>query len=66
MGTTLKGYYRPDELATNLNVSRKTIYSWIRQRRITAYRIGSLLRIPAEEYHRIMRSGMQSDRTHSP
>jgi excisionase family DNA binding protein len=55
-------YYRPDELATGLGVSRKTVYAWIRQRRIIAFRVGSLLRIPSVEYAKIMDCGVPSQR----
>lgn len=57
-------YYRPDELATNLSVSRHTVYAWIRQRRIIAFRVGSLLRIPAEEYAKIMDCGVPASKKH--
>jgi len=57
-------YYRPDELATGLGVSRKTVYAWIRQRRIIACRVGSLLRIPPKEYSKIMDCGVPSQRKH--
>jgi len=54
--------YRPDELATRLGVSRRTVYAWIRQRRIIAIRFGSRLRISTEEYARIMDSGIPGQR----
>lgn len=57
-------YYRPDELATGLGVSRRTVYAWIRQRRILAIRLGTRLRIPAEEYAKIMDCGIPGQRKH--
>jgi len=56
--------YRPDELATGLGVSRRTVYAWIRQRRILAIRLGVRLRIPSEEYARIMDHGVPRQPKH--
>lgn len=58
MNAPVRSYYRPDELAVSLKVSRKTVYAWIKQQRIVAFKIGSLVRIPADEYVKIMRSGV--------
>lgn len=36
---------RPIDIARRLNVTRRTVYAWIRQGRLAAYKIGSRVRI---------------------
>ncbi len=52
-----KRYYRPDEMAKMLNVSRSMVYFWIRNGQVKAKRFGKLYRIPKSEYCRMCSGG---------
>lgn len=43
--TDTREYYTPKQLAELLSLNRGTIYEWIRNGHIDAYRVGSHLRI---------------------
>ena len=49
-----KEFYRPDEAATILDVSKKTIYRHIRDGKLRAVRIRSILRISRKEIDRLV------------
>lgn len=48
--TTLpnKANLRPSEVARYFDVTRKTVYKWIREGKMEAIKIGGVLRIPRE------------------
>lgn len=50
-----KEFYRPDEAAAILDVSKKTIYRHIRDGKLRAVRIRSVLRISRKEICRLTR-----------
>jgi excisionase family DNA binding protein len=41
-------YYTPEEVATELRVTRRTVYEWLRTGRLHGLRAGKAWRIPAE------------------
>jgi excisionase family DNA binding protein len=51
----VKEFYRPDEAAALLDVSKKTIYRLIRDEKLKAVRIRSVLRISRKEIERLTR-----------
>ena len=51
---TEKDFYRPDELAAAMNISKRTLYRMIKNRMIKAVRIGGQWRIPGEEYRKMI------------
>lgn len=55
MAEELQGqWFRPDEIARMLNISRRTVYRKVRKGEIKAYKIGKLIRIPRDEIERII------------
>jgi excisionase family DNA binding protein len=58
----VKEFYRPDEAAAVLNVSKKTIYRLIKDEKLKAVRIRSILRISRIEIDRISRHKKSSRR----
>jgi len=52
----MKRLYRPDEAAAILQVTRRTIYNYIREGRLTAVKISARsIRIPAEELMKLLK-----------
>jgi excisionase family DNA binding protein len=52
-----KELLRPDEVATYLSVTRKSVYRWISEGRIEAVRISTkLLRIPRKKVFKFQKS----------
>ena len=49
-----KQYLRPDEVATMLNVSVRTIQYWAQKGKLPAVKLNGLLRIPAAELEKVM------------
>jgi excisionase family DNA binding protein len=54
----LKENYRPDELARALDVKLRCIYGWIRAGLVRHIRAGKYIRIPQQEYLRLLRDGI--------
>lgn len=52
----MKEFYRPDEAAALLDVSKKTIYRLIKDKKLKAVRIRSVLRISRQEIERLTRT----------
>ena len=52
----MKEFYRPDEAAALLDVSKKTIYRLIKEEKLKAVRIRSVLRISRQELERLTRT----------
>lgn len=52
----MKEFYRPDEAAALLDVSKKTIYRLIKDEKLKAVRIRSVLRISRQELERLTRT----------
>jgi excisionase family DNA binding protein len=50
---------RPAEFAAALGVTVSCVRRWIYERKIASVKVGRLVRIPASEIARIMRSGMR-------
>lgn len=48
----------PEELAKALNVKPVTVYNFCRQGRIESVKVGRLVRIPPEEFERVLREGV--------
>ncbi|NLG84189.1 MAG: helix-turn-helix domain-containing protein [Firmicutes bacterium] len=53
----MEQYYTPEEVANLLKINRETLYRWVREGRIKAKKIGTLLRIPESELKRFLESG---------
>ncbi|MCK8604405.1 helix-turn-helix domain-containing protein [Desulfoferrobacter suflitae] len=51
----MKRFYRPDEVADILGVSTKTVYRLIKEDRLKAVKIRSILRIPERELDKLTR-----------
>lgn len=49
--------YRINEAAVTLNLSPKTLWDWLGQRRIAAVRLGRSVRIPETEIDRLIEEG---------
>ena len=47
--------YSTSEVAMLFNVNRVTIYRWVKDRKIKAYKIGKLHKIPVSEVVRLLR-----------
>lgn len=58
MSQRLKANYRPDELARALDVKLRCIYGWIRAGLVHHIRAGKYIRIPQQEYLRLLRDGI--------
>jgi excisionase family DNA binding protein len=52
-----KKNYRPRELAEAIDMSLRTIYRWICEERITHVHCGGAVRIPTEEFERVLKEG---------
>ena len=50
-------YWTPALLSAKLHVSEKTVWRWIRERRLRAYRVGRLLRIPNSAVQEFLERG---------
>lgn len=50
-------YYTPNEVAELLKVSRRSVYTWIKEERIDAVKLGSSWRIPASAIEKITAFG---------
>ena len=48
-----------EETATELNVSRHTVRSWIAQRRLGHVRLGRAIRVPRAEITRLLETGFR-------
>jgi|WetSurSiteA1Bulk_404760.scaffolds.fasta_scaffold365028_2 excisionase family DNA binding protein len=58
MTERLKEHYRPDELARALDVKPRCIYRWIRAGLVRYIHAGKHIRIPQQEYLRLLRDGV--------
>ena len=50
-------FYKPEQLAELLQVSKPTVYKWAQEGRIEVVRIGRTVRIPAAEVERLLTEG---------
>ena len=50
-------YWTAALLSAKLHVAQKTIWRWIRERRLRAYRVGRLLRIPNSALQEFLERG---------
>lgn len=51
---TNRDYYKVSELARLLEVDKKTVYKWIKDRRINAIRACGIIRIHRDEVDRLL------------
>lgn len=49
---------RPEDLAVQLGVAVPTVQNYCRQGRIRSVKVGKLVRIPRDEYERVLREGV--------
>jgi len=49
-----KKFYRPDEVARRLSISKMTVYRLIKNKMLPACKIGRIYRIPCEALERLM------------
>ena len=54
---TKEEYLTPEELASRLKLSRRTVYSWLKAGRVPFVRIGRLIRVPASAVMELMTKG---------
>lgn len=54
--TSMKAYYRPDEVAAIFGVNRRTIYRLIEQRKLSAIKVGASLRIPQADVEKLKKN----------
>lgn len=54
----VKKVYTVDDIMDILEVTRRTVYEWIKDGKLKAVRIGRQLRIPAEFYQEFMNSNL--------
>jgi excisionase family DNA binding protein len=60
-------YYLPEEIATKLRVSVKTVYRWMKaEPTMPALKIGGAVRFPRERFDRWLRENEQGHRTWKP
>ncbi len=43
---TEEKYYTPEEIAEKFKVNKSAVYYWVREGKLSAIRLGSLIRIP--------------------
>lgn len=57
-----KSYLRPDEIAWELSVSRRTVYRLIRQGHFLAFSIrdGGSVRVPVESFEKYVKSRIEN------
>ena len=53
-------YYTPDEVAELLKVTRRSVYTWIKEDKIAAVKVGSAWRIPTSAVEKITAFGNMS------
>lgn len=51
--TTTKQFLRLQEFAETINMSRRTMYNWIREGKLTTVKIGGSRRVPIAEARRL-------------
>ena len=56
IATNTSALYTPSELAAILKVGRRTIYSWIRDKKLLAVRVGSRVRIREQAIEEFLRA----------
>ncbi len=64
MAIQQKQNYRPDELAQVVRVSVRTVRRWLRLDLVKHVHFMGVIRIPREEYERVLREGIHRDRPH--
>jgi excisionase family DNA binding protein len=57
-----KPYYRTDELASAIDVSIGTVRRWLDQGLISHVHIVGVIRIPREEFMRILQDGLPKEK----
>jgi len=50
------------EFATSIRVTQACVRRWVRERRVTAVKLGRLVRIPASEIDRLITKGTRAAR----
>jgi len=51
--------YKVDEVSLLFRVSKRTVYNWIKQGKMTVIRLGNEFRIPSSEVERILNEGIK-------
>lgn len=51
----MEKFYTPEEIASTLKVTRKTVYNWIQEGRLKAVRAGHFWRIAESELNRFLK-----------
>lgn len=49
----------PEEVAQKLKISRRTVYLWLRQKRLKGIKIGDLWRIPKMEFENFIKTSIE-------
>jgi excisionase family DNA binding protein len=55
-------YLTPDEIAQRLKIKPDTVMLWLRQRKLSGYKVGGLWRISQTDYERFMEEGYNADK----
>ena len=53
-----KEFYRADELARMLDISKYTVYRWMRRGNIKYFRVGNSKKISRDEFEKVLSSGL--------
>ncbi len=48
-GEAMKKIYTPEEIAENLQASKRTVYRWVEKGELKAFRAGKLIRVTRED-----------------
>ncbi len=54
-------YYTPEEIARKFKVKKSTVYFWVREGKLEAIRLGSLIRISEESLQKFIDSSSQKE-----
>lgn len=51
----MENFYTPQEIAVKLKINKRTVYRWIREEKLKAYKVGNLWRVPESEIDRLIK-----------
>ena len=54
-------YYTPEEIARKFKVKKSTVYFWVREGKLEAIRLGSLIRIPEEALRKFIETSSNKE-----
>ncbi len=51
---TMKKIYTPEEIAENLQASKRAVYNWVEKGELKAFRAGKLIRVTREDLEKFL------------